>query len=63
MQTGKIIPLVVALALTGLLTVAATWHRRRRLSQGVRGRLWKLHQSNEAIERRYLLKSEKAEHI
>lgn len=30
MQTGKLLPLVLALALTGLLTVAATWYRRRR---------------------------------
>ncbi len=37
MQTGKVIPLVVALALTGLLTVAATWYRRRRLSQQSKG--------------------------
>lgn len=30
MQTGKLIPLVLALALTGLLTAGATWYRRRR---------------------------------
>lgn len=34
MQTGKLIPLMLAFALTGLLTVAATWYRRRRSSSG-----------------------------